>query len=431
MSSNMQHTVKDLPKNMKEIRVEFPASALKPYMERAAEKLSQHSKIEGFRPGKASYEVVKGRFGEGAILEEALPEVVRKSLVEIIKTDSLETIGEPSINVEKAAPGNDVVFTAKVAILPKVKKLPELSKIRIETKKAEIKDEEVEKVVKELQKMQKTELAVERGAKANDKVTVDMVMSLDKVPVEGGTVKDHHIYLDEEYFVPGLKEKVIGMKKGDKIEFTLPFPKEHFQKNLAGKGVEFSVEMKQVTELDEPELNEEFATKLGQKNMEDLLALLRKNLEDEAVHKEKQRQEIAVIEELVKKAVFDDIPELLVNSQAQSMMQEFQHSIERQGLAFDDYLAKIGKKRSDLLLDYTPEAVKRAKSAILIRKISEDHHIEPSDAEVLEEQTKMMSMYKDAPETQERVRSEEGLNYIRMVLKNRKVMEFLRETCVK
>lgn len=427
----MQHTVKDLPKNMKEIRVEFPASDLKPYMERAAEKLSQHTKIEGFRPGKASYEVMKGRFGEGPILEEALPEIVRKSLVEVIKKDNLETIGEPSINVEKAAPGNDVVFTAKVAILPKVKKLPELSKIKVDAKKPEIKDEEVENVVKELQKMQKSEAVVEREAKAGDKVTVNMVMSLDKVPVEGGTVKDHHIYLDEEYFVPGLKEKVVGMKKGDKREFTLPFPKDHFQKNLAGKDVEFSVEMNDVTELSEPELNEAFAAKLGQKNMDDLRALLRKNLEEEAVTKEKQRQEIAIIEELVKKADFDDIPELLVTSQAKSMLHEFQHSIERQGMPFDDYLAKIGKKKTDLLLDYTPEAVKRAKSAILIRKLAEDHKIEPTDVEVLGEQTKMMNMYKDTPEMQERVRSEEGMNYLRMVVRNRKVMDFLRETCVK
>lgn len=416
---------------MKEIRVEFPASDLKPYMERAAEKLSQHTKIEGFRPGKASYEVMVGRFGEGPILEEALPEIVRKSLVEVIKTDKLETIGEPSINVEKAAPGNDVIFTAKVAILPKVKKLPELDKVKVEAKKVEIKEEEVENVVKELQKMQKTENPVKREAKAGDKVTVDMVMSLDNVPVEGGTVKDHHIFLDEEYFVPGLKEQVIGMKKGEKKEFKLPFPKEHFQKNLAGKDVEFSVEMKQVTELSEPELNEAFAAKLGQKNMEDLRALLKKNLVDEGENKEKQRQELAVIEELIKKADFDDIPELLVNSQAQSMLHEFQHSIERQGMSFDDYLAKIGKKKTDLLLDYTPEAVKRAKSAILIRKIAEENKIDPTDADVLEEQTKMMNMYKNDAETQERVRSEEGLNYIRMVLRNRKVMEFLREKCVK
>lgn len=427
----MQYTVKDLPKNMKEIRIEFPASDLKPYMESAAAKLSQQTKIEGFRPGKASYEVMKGRFGEGVILEEALPEVVRKSLVEVIKKDSLETIGEPSINIEKAVPENDVIFTAKVAILPKIKKLPDLEKVKIKAKKTEIKDEEVEKVVKELQKMQKTEHAVEREAKEGDKITVDMVMSLDKVPVEGGTVRDHHIYLDEEYFVPGLKEKVLGMKKGDKREFILKFPEKHFQKNLAGKDVEFSVEMKEVTELSDPELNDAFAAKLGKENMDDLRALLRKNLEDEAENKEKQRQEIAVIEELIKKADFDEIPELLVTSQAQSMLHEFQHSIERQGMTFDDYLLKIGKKRSELLLDYTPEAVKRAKSAILIRKIADEKQIEPSDADVLEEQTKMIDMYKDNAETQERVRSEEGLNYIRMVLKNRKVMEYLRETCVK
>ena len=427
----MKYTVKDLPKGMKEIHVEFPASELKPHMEAAATRLSTQTKIEGFRPGKASYDVMVGRFGEGPILEEALPNVVRKSLVEAITKEQLETVGEPSINVEKAAPGNDIVYTAKVSILPKVKKLADLEKVSIEAKSTAIKDEEVEKVVQELRKMQKTEHDVERPSKAGDKLTVDMDMFLEKVPVEGGSVKNHHIYLDEEYFIPGLKEEVIGMKKGDVREFRLTFPKDHFQKNLAGREVDFKVVANDVKELREPELNDDFAKSVGKDTVDELRALLRENLEKESVDKEKQRQEIAAMEKLIEKSEFEEIPELLVNSQAQQMLHEFQHSIERQGMTFDDYLAKVGKKKTDLLLDFTPEALKRAKSSILVRAIAEQEKIEPTDAELLEEQTKMINMYKDDPETQERVRSEEGMRYLRIVLRNRKVMEYIRQKLVK
>lgn len=427
----MQYTVKDLPKNMKEIRVEFPAADLKPHMEAAATRLSQQTKIEGFRPGKASYEVMVGRFGEGPILEEALPSVVRKSLVEAITKENLETVGEPSINVEKAAPGNDIIFTAKVAILPKVKKLADYAKLKVDTKPTDIKDEEVDKVLQDLRKMQKTEHDVDREVKQGDKITVDMDMTHDKVAVEGGSVKDHHIYLDEDYFIPGLKEKVIGMKKGETRDFSLKFPEEHFQKHLAGKDIDFKVKLNDVKELQSPELNDDFAKKLGKESVQELRDLLRENLEKEAVNKETQRQEIAAMEKLIEKSDFDEIPDLLVTSQAQQMLHEFQHSIERQGMSFDDYLANIGKKKTDLMLDFTPEAVKRVKSAILVRAIGEAEKLEPTDAELLEEQTKMMNMYKEDPETQERVRSEEGMRYLRNVLRNRKVMEFIRTTMVK
>lgn len=427
----MKYTVKDLPKSMKEIRVEFPSDELKPHIEAAAARLSQHAKIEGFRPGKATYDVMVGRFGEGPILEEALPTIVRKALVEAVTKESIETVGEPSINVEKAAPGNDVVFTATVSILPKVKKLADIGSFTVEAKPTDIKDEEVGRVVDDLRKMQKTEHDVERESKAGDKITVDMDMTLDGVPVEGGAVKGHHIYLDEEYFIPGLKEKVIGTKKGETREFKLKFPEDHFQKHLAGKDVDFKVTVTDIKELRQPELNDEFAKSVGKDTVKELNDIIRKNLETEAVNKEKQRQEIAAMEKLIEKSDFDEIPDLLVTSQAQQMLHEFQHSIEKQGMSFDDYLANIGKKKTDLLLDFTPEAMKRAKSSILVRAIAEKEDINPSDTELLEEQTKMINMYKDDPETQERVRSEEGMRYLNIMLRNRKVMEFIREKMVK
>src|SRR5512135_1625698 len=158
----MQYTLKDLAKSQKEVKVTVTPEELKPYMERAAAELSGKVKIEGFRPGKASYEIVAKRVGEMNILEEALPNVVRKQLVEIVEKEKLETVGEPTINVEKAAPGNEVVFTATMTLLPAVKKLADYKTIKIEPKDVVVKEEEVERVVGELRKMQSVEREVER-----------------------------------------------------------------------------------------------------------------------------------------------------------------------------------------------------------------------------------------------------------------------------
>jgi trigger factor len=258
-----------------------------------------------------------------------------------------------------------------------------------------------------------------------------MAMTIDRVAVEGGTTKDHSIYLDEEYYIPGLNEKLMDMKKGEQRVFKLTFPKDHFNKMLKGQEVEFTVDLKGVHEIKHPELDDFFAQRLGQKDLASLKGVLRKNLEEEATTKESQRQEIAALEELLKKSDVDDVPDMLVNNESHKMMHELEHSITRQGLLFADYLTSIKKTQPELLLDFAPEATKRIKTMVLMRAIGKAENIEPSDIEVVEEQTKLLNMYKDDPETQERVRSEDGLDYIKSMLKNRMILKFIRETMVK
>lgn len=427
----MTYELKELPKSQKEATVTVTADELKPFLERAAASLSEKVKIEGFRPGKADYGAVVRRVGEMAILEEALPRVVQKNLLEILKKEQLDTVGEPSISVVKAAPGNEVIFTATMTLLPAVKKLADYKAINVDAKDAAVKDADVERSLQDLRKMQATEHEVERELKKGDKAVVDMAMTIGKVAVEGGTTKGHSVYLDEEYYIPGLPEKLEGMKKGEQRVFTLTFPKDHFNKQMAGQEVEFTVDLKGVHEIRHPELDETFAKRLGQESVAKLTELLRKNLEDEAASKETQRQEVAALEELLKKSDVDDVPDLLVNNECHKMAHELEASIARQGLEFNDYLASIKKTHADLLLDFAPEAAKRVKTMVLMRAIGKAENIVPSDADVIAEQTKLINMYKDDPETQERVRSDEGLDYIQSMLKNRMILKFIRETMVK
>lgn len=427
----MQYAIKDLVKSQKEVRVTVESSELKPFMEHAAAELSGKVKIEGFRPGKASYEVVARRVGEMNILEEALPRVIRKQLVEILEKEKLETVGEPSINVEKAAPGNEVIFAATFTILPQVKKLAEYKSIKIEAKDVSVKDEDVDRLVGELRKMQRVENEVEREVRKGDKATVDMAMAIDHVTVEGGATKGHSIYLDEPYYIPGLNEQLLEMKKGEQKIFKLTFPKDHFNKHLAGKEVEFTVDLKGVHEVVNPEIDAEFAKRLGQDSIENLRTLLRKNLADEADTKEAQRQEIAAIEALIRGSEIAELPELLVTAEARKMIGELEQSIVGQGGEFGDYLKSIHKTHEQLLLEFAPQAVQRVKSMILIREIARRENLDPTDQELLDEQARLVNMYSDDPETQSRIRSDEGEDYIRAMVKNRKVLAFIRETCVK
>ncbi|KKU71413.1 MAG: Trigger factor [Parcubacteria group bacterium GW2011_GWA2_47_26] len=422
----MNFTTKQLPKSTIEITVELSPEEMQGDLQKAALRLSQETTVPGFRPGKAPYDEVMSRFGAARIWEEAAQSAVPRIFTQIVKQDGLETIGSPAIDVVKLAPDNPFVFKATVAVLPRIT-LGDYATIKLEQKPMEIKDTQVDKVIGDLRKMQTKEAAVAREIGRTDKALVDMSMSLDSVPLEGGATKDHAIYMDEEYYIPGLKEQLIGLKKGDAKEFQLQFPKEHYQKMIAGKDVDFKITVKDVFELQRPPLDDEFAKKLGPVDIAGLRVLIQKNLQAEAEQKEAERQEIELLEKVLERTKFSDIPELLVNEETIKMLHEFEENVARQGMDFTEYLKKIGKTRDELRLDFAPEAVKRVKVALAARQIAQEKNITIDDSDVAAEVTRMLELYKDQPGMQEQIKSEAAREYLRGVLRNRKVIKWLRD----
>jgi trigger factor len=424
-------TTKKLPKGMVEISCEIPLDEFKNELENAARELSEQKPIEGYRPGKAPLDVVKARFGEMALYEGALPNVVRKHYVKAIVENRVHSYGEPSINVTKLAPGNPIAFTATVAAIPDVVSLADFRKVRVVAKDAVIADEQVDAALKDLQRMQTKEVRVNREAGDKDKIVVDMDLSQAGVPLDGGQARNHGIYLDEEYYIPGLKEKILGMKEGEKREFTLKFPDTHYQKMLAGKDTDFTVTLKEVFELQHPPIDDALAKTLGQESLGKLREVIKDNMKTEAEEKERQRVELEILDTLVGKSKFEDVPEKVLSDEVARMIDELKHGIAERGVSFEEYLANIKKTVDDLRTEFMPQAVKRVKTAILIREIGEKEKVEVSDSEMLEEVQNLMNRYSENAEAQEQVRSEEYQDYLRSSLRNRKVLAMLREAAIK
>lgn len=427
----MQYKAKELPKGMVEIEFEVPVEEMKHDLEHAAKHLTEHKPIPGFRPGKATYETVAKQYGEGTIYEEALPVIVRRNYVKAVQEQKLRSYGQPEISVKTLAPGNALVFTATVAVLPKVASLPDLRSIKVAAKEVKVEDKAVEEALKELQKMQTKEVKVERELRDKDKAVVDMDLSQGGVPSEGGQARDHGIYLDEEYYIPGLKEQIIGQRVGETRNFTLKFPETHFQKHLAGKDVDFKVTLKEVQELQHPELDDEFAKKLGKQSVQEIRELIAENMRTEAEEKERQRRELEALEQVVAKSKFGEIPDVVVNDEVNRMIEELEHGIEHRGLKMDDYLTSLKKSLADLKLEFVPQAMKRIKTSVVVDAVGEQEKVEVPEEEVVAELEKAMNAYASDAEAQARVRTEEYEEYVRWRLRNRHVMELIRELTTK
>ncbi|OGF31326.1 trigger factor [Candidatus Falkowbacteria bacterium RIFOXYD2_FULL_35_9] len=433
----MKITKNLLEKSQVELTIEISQEDLKPYLEKAAIELTEKKPLQGFRPGKAPYEIVRKQLGEMVILQQASNAIIGETFYQAIEKEKLETVDQPNISIVKMAPENPFIYKATVSLLPEIK-LVDFTTIKIK-KSAEIKitDDDVNKVIKDLQNMRATEVNVDREVKKDDKVEVNFETFIDGVALAGGKAEKYPLVIGAGQMIPGFEEKVIGMKKDEEKQFEISFPKDYHQTKIAGKKAKFKIKLLQVFERQLPELNDDFAKNLGVKTVIDLQNQIKHNLEHENQHKQEHGQDMDIVNAIIDKSEFGQLPEVLITDEARKMMEELKDNVAHQGLGFEDYLNHLKKKESDLLLDFTPDAIKRVKTALAIRQMAKDKNISATKDEIQQEKEITLASYKMNPayaqhmaQLEQNMKSESAERYFGNVITNRKVMDMLRETMI-
>lgn len=427
----MKHSITRLPKGALEIRVELMPDETRAHLEEAAARLSQTTKIPGFRPGHASYAEVEKRVGAMKILEEAFEKIVRKTYVEILLAEKLETLGAPAVSVQKMAPGNPLEFTLTVNLLPAVTKLADYKTIPVEKKSVAVTEADVERVVRDLQKMRATEVRSTKPVDATDRVVLDLVISKDGAAIEGGVAKGHHVLMDEPYYIPGFTNELRGMKEGEQKTFTLSFPALHYQKMLAGRPVQFAVTVNEIYERTVPALDDAFAKSIGKPTLDAVRSQIRENLTEEKTAAENERVERALLDQIIAGSQFEDIPDLLVNEEVARMREELEAGAVSRGFEWAKYLEHIKKTEAQLKLDFAPQALRRIKATLAVREIVTREKITASDEEVNQEIDRAAAHYADDKEAREHLYSPAYREQTSMVLRNRKALERLKKLNLK
>ena len=417
---------KTLEKSQIELNIELSLGEFKPFIEKGVIKISKDVKIEGFRPGKAPYDIVKQKVGEMAILEEAGRLAVNDTLGKAIK-DNIESqpVGQPKVDITKLAPNNPFGYKVVLAMLPEVK-LGSYRDLEIKQKKVEVSEKELEKMFNDFKEMRAQEVAVDRAIQDTDKILLDIQMFLDNVPLEGGQSKGAAIIVGKDFIVAGFDKQLIGAKKGETREFKLPYPKDFHMKNMAGKMVEFKVSIKDVFERKLPELNDDIAKGFGVKNLAEFKENMKKSMHAQKEKEQTQAAERAMLEKIIEKANFGDIPEMLIKSESENMMHELEHAIAEQGGKFEDYLTSLNKTKDQLTLDMLPEAIKRVKISLLLRELAVLEKVKAEDKEIDEHIADLKKTYKDNKQAMEQVDTPEYRTYITNLLTSQKVINKLK-----
>lgn len=423
----MKTTTEKLPRSRIAITIELSPNEIKPQLERAASTIAAELKTPGFRPGKMPYQLVAQKVGEATIYQEASQAIVEKTYPPAVLQTNLLVVGRPEIAILKSAPGNPFVYKATVALLPEIKLGDYKSFNAIKREQTTVTPEEVTKAIEQLRSLRASKSLVDRPAQKGDLVEVDFDISVDQVKIDGGSSKNHPIIIGEDHFVPGFEDNLVGIKKGEKKQFTLLFPKDYRVKNLADKEGSFAVTMNAVYEVKKPELTDDFVKQLGHLGtVQTFRQEIEKNLKAEADSAAERRFEEALINELINRSTFGEIPELLLESERDKMIHELRHDIEHRGLAWEKYLESLKKTEPGLRQEFTDRATKRVKASLIIRHLAKERNVTVTDEEIQKELEIIKQRYQYDQEVLKQLATPAYKQYVENLLANRKVIEYLK-----
>ena len=390
----MSLQVEKLEKNMAKLTVEVPAEQFEKALTTAFNKNKSRFNIPGFRKGKAPQAMVEKMYGVEVLYEDAINEALDATYGDAVTESKLDVVSRPEIDVVQVEKGKELIYTATVAVKPEVT-LGEYKGIEVEKASAEVSDEDIEAELKKVQEQNSRLITVEdRAVEDGDQTVVDFEGFVDGTPFEGGKGEDYPLTIGSHSFIDTFEEQLIGKNIGEECEVNVTFPEEYHAKELAGKPAVFKVTVKEIKRKELPEINDEFAGEVSEfetleEYKNDVKAKLSLTKQKEAA----TENENHVVDKVVENATMD-IPEPMIDSQVNNMVNDYARRMQSQGLSLEQYLQFTGMTIDTLKEQMKPQAVKRIQTRLVLEAIVKAENITVSDEAVEKEIADMAESYK-------------------------------------
>ena len=389
----MSVQVEKLEHNMVKLTIEVEAAEFDAATKRAYNKKKSSFNLPGFRKGKVPMNVIEKTYGAGVFYEDAANDIMPKAYADALDETGIDVVSRPEIDVTKIGKGESFIFTATVAIKPEVT-LGQYKGLEVQKESVEVTDEEVEAELKKAQEQNAREITVEdRPVKEGDVITLDYAGTIDGVPFDGGTATSQKLEIGSHSFIDTFEDQLVGLNIGDEKDVEVTFPEEYHAPDLAGKPASFHVKVLGITEKQLPEIDDDFAQDTTEfDSLEEYKADVRAKLEQSKEERAKSEMENVLVEKAVEGATMD-IPDAMIDSQVEQMIDEFKQRVTYQGISFEQYLQFTGQNPEAFQESMRPEAVKRIQSSLVLEAIVAAENIEATDEDLNKEMEKMASMY--------------------------------------
>lgn len=421
----MSLQVEKLEKNMAKLTVEVPAEEFNKALTAAYNKNKGRFNIPGFRKGKAPQAMIEKMYGASILYEDAVNEALDATYGDAAEESGLDIVSRPEVDIVQVEKGKTLIYTATVAVKPEVT-LGEYKGIEVTKASAEVTDEDIEADLKRVQEQNSRLVTVEdRAVEDGDQTVIDFEGFVDGKTFDGGKGEDYPLTIGSHAFIDTFEGQLIGKNIGEECEINVTFPNEYHATDLAGKPAMFKVTVKEIKKKELPELNDEFASEVSEfETLEEYKKDIKEKLAEKKEKAAATENEDHVVEKVVENAAME-IPEPMIDSQVNNMVNDYARRMQSQGLSLDQYMKFTGMTIESLKDQMKPQALKRIQTRLVLEAVVKAENITVADEAVEKEIASMAETYKmEAAQVKEAL-GDKGIEQMKEDLAVQEAVDFL------
>lgn len=422
----MKYTFEKAEKSTVKVTIELGSAEWKEANEQAYQKTKGRYSMPGFRKGKVPKKVLESAYGVGLFYEDAINYAFPKYFGEILdKEPSIKAIAQPDLDIKDISP-DAITMIAIVPVKPEVK-VGAYKGLTFKKNTYRVKVDDIKQELTRLQERNSRMVEVDRAVEDGDTVTINYSGSVDGVKFEGGTAENQTLVIGSKTFIPGFEEQIIGMKKEEEKDISVKFPEEYHAENLKGKDAIFAIKLLKIEKKELPELNDEFIKDaVGAESLDAYKDDIRERLKKQNADRAQRELEDAIVKKVTETTEVE-IPDAMIESQIDGMVQEMSYRLSYQGLKLEDYLKYMGKSMEEYRAEFKEQATDIVKSQLAIEKIIEEEKFEATEADVEARVNEMAEAQgKKAPDVKKNINARQ-LDYIKNEIIIKKLFDFLKK----
>jgi len=423
----MNTTIEKQENNIVKVDIEVPAKEAATYYNNAAKRLAQYVNIPGFRKGKAPRNIVEQNIGEERIKSEALESALPAIFSDVIKENDFDIVAQPYVESYDYKLGENLKITAKIELRPEVT-LGQYKGLTLEIDEYKTPEDAMEKSINEMLE-QHAELVVvtDRKTVNTDIIVFDFEGFSNGEKIEHGDAKNFTLDLGNSTFIPGFAEQLVDREIGKEFEIEVKFPDTYHEKKLAGQPATFKCTINEIKTRVLPELNDEFAQKIGNfETVDDLKADIQKYLDTRKADTDRVNSERAIFEKVTSEAKVDIQPSM-IERETDELINEYKQKLSAQGFTWEQALEAHGY--DSIMNQLKEDAELRVRNSLVIDKIAKLEDIKITQEDFTAKLTELSSMYQIDPQTMAKQLTQTPgvLNALSQQALNEKVTRFLAE----